>query len=233
MYSSIDAFQGGPYPEVDVVLPSGTSIPSCFPKAYDFAEVRGTDDLEQDIFVVYAAPSAGWSDSGTCFDLKINYVNFDTSDSTDAANPPRELTTITSFTLNSEYGDRSSVGSVTINNLTAQGTGYENNIVYDVIGGSGRNLKVRVLGVGGVGDILSFQTIAWGEGYTAGDVVTINGGGLDAQLTIDSTDDQGTLSGVGFIENRSVVLFLFRTMTPSYYEINQTLSWQCTNSKHY
>jgi len=206
MYSSIDAFQNGApgaYPEVDVVLPSGTSIPSCFPKAYDFAEVRGTDDLEQDIFVVYAAPSAGWSDSGTCFDLKINYVNFDTSDSTEAANPPRELTTITSFTLNSEYGDRSSVGSVTINNLTAPGTGYENNIVYDVIGGSGKNLKVRVLGVGGVGDINTFQTIAWGEGYTAGDVVTINGGGLDAQLTIVSTDRSGNIDG--FIENRMML----------------------------
>jgi len=206
MYSSIDAFQNvvpGAYQEVDVVLPSGTSIPSCFPKAYDFAEVRGTDDSEQDIFVVYTAPSAGWSDSGTCFDLKINYVNFDTNDSTEAAYPPRELTTITSFTLNSEYGDRSSVGSVTINNLTAPGTGYENNIVYDVIGGSGKNLKVRVLGVGGVGDILTFQTIAWGEGYTAGDVVTINGGGLDAQLTIVSTDRSGNIDG--FIENRMML----------------------------
>ena len=51
MYSSIDAFQNpapGAYPEVEVVLPSGTSIPSCFPKAYDFAEVRGVNTTEQE-----------------------------------------------------------------------------------------------------------------------------------------------------------------------------------------
>ena len=91
--------------------------------------------------------------------------------------------------------------------------------MYDVTGGSGRNLKIRVLGVGGVGDILTFQTIAWGEGYTAGDVVTINGGGLDAQLTIFTTDNQG----VGFIENRMML-----SVKPVYqYEVTQPVSVGC------
>jgi hypothetical protein len=164
MFSSGNAFQAAA-PATDAVLASNTMAPSCFPKAYNFTEVRGEIAGSQDVYVVYAAPTSGWDCSGSCYALKLTKASFDLNGSLESTLGFREVGTISSFALNTAYGDMSDPGSVATTQLTAAGTGYEQDVIYDVIGGTGNGLKIQVTAVGGLGDVTTFLTVAFGTGY--------------------------------------------------------------------
>ena len=212
MFSSGNAFQAAT-PATDAVLASNTMAPSCFPKAYDFTEVRGEIAGSQDVYVVYAAPTSGWDCSGSCYALKLTKASFDLNGSLESTFGFREVGTISSFALNTAYGDMSDPGSVATTQLTAAGTGYEQDVIYDVIGGTGNGLKIQVTAVGGLGDVTTFLTVAFGTGYSSNDIVTLDGGGLDATFEVFTNSNGGattTLGGppytnAGFIELRMML----------------------------
>jgi len=83
-------------------------------------------------------------------------------------------------------------GKVLTETLLLSGTGYTTGTLdVDVIGGTGVQMSVDITTAGPVGPVTGVVLNNPGSGYTAGDVVTITGGGADATVTINTVEKDG------------------------------------------
>ena len=89
--------------------------------------------------------------------------------------------------------DLDAVGGTT---LSAGGSGYA--VANDVAttGGSGSGAKVNILTLGGGDAIGTFSIADVGSGYVAGDVLTVSGGGGDAEILVDDVVSGGLVVSV-------------------------------------
>ena len=89
-------------------------------------------------------------------------------------------------------GDRhhfsvATIDGVQTTNTLVGGSGYSiGNDIATSSTGAGVNCKVNITGVGGSGDITSFEIAHPGLGHTVGDILTISGGGNNATFTVAS-----------------------------------------------
>lgn len=83
--------------------------------------------------------------------------------------------------------------------ITTAGTGYTSTVGVATTGGTGSGLTITTTAPGAPGPVTVAVIAAPGSGYTAGDVITITGGGGDATCTLTSVRDLSPVVGDGVL----------------------------------
>lgn len=89
--------------------------------------------------------------------------------------------------------DLDAVGGTT---LSAAGSGYAVADGVATTGGSGSGATINILSVGGSGEIATYSIASVGSGYAAGDVLSVSGGGGDADILVDDVVSGGLVVSV-------------------------------------
>lgn len=93
--------------------------------------------------------------------------------------------------------------------VVGAGLNYEANIIYQTTGGNGAGQTIKVLTVGGGGNILTLEMENPGSGYLPGDVLTIVGGDNDATVNVGKGGvvvELISVSAGGSVSNTDIVV---------------------------
>lgn len=82
-----------------------------------------------------------------------------------------------------EYETIAVPGAAALINLVAAGTGYSSGTAVATTGGTGSGLSVNVV-ANGLGVVTTITLSSRGNGYLAGDIVTVSGGNLNCRFTV-------------------------------------------------
>jgi hypothetical protein len=85
--------------------------------------------------------------------------------------------------LDFEYATMPTAGPVSSISTSSPGTGYANTTSIATTGGSGSGLSVSIT-VNGTGAVTKITLVSRGNGYLAGDLVTVAGGNLNCRFTV-------------------------------------------------